>query len=126
MKKIFSILWDAVQSAVLPWIYRDRIRGVRVEELPESLRCRRLYLLGDRQPWSAALLCPCGCGEVIQLSLLPNDSPCWTVSLDRNGLPTLAPSVWRSYGCGSHFFLRHGSVVWCQANDGRPTGRRAR
>jgi Family of unknown function (DUF6527) len=126
MKKIFSILWDAVRRAVLPWIHRDRIRSVWVEELPESLRHRRLYLLGDLQPWSAAFLCPCGCGEVIQLSLLPNDSPKWYVTFDRDGFPTLVPSVWRRNGCGSHFFLRHGSVVWCRADQVQPTGRRAR
>jgi len=126
MNKILSILWDAVRRAGLTCIHRTRIRSARVEELPESLRHRCLYLLGGRQPWSAALLCPCGCSEVIQLSLLPNDSPTWYVTFDRDGFPTLAPSVRRRNGCGSHFFLRHGSVVWCQADEVWWTGRRAR
>ena len=112
MKRIFQKARNAVRKALQPWIQRDRLRSVAVDELPDSLAQRRLYLIGSGVPWSAALMCPCGCGEVIQLSLLPDDSPSWTVSFDREGLPTLSPSVWRTKGCRSHFFLRHGAIVW--------------
>jgi hypothetical protein len=117
MKRFFQLSWDAVRRAVLPWIHRERFTTLRVEELPSSLKGRRLYLIGDRQPWAAALLCPCGCGEVIQLSLLQRDSPRWNIAFDRDHFPTLAPSVWRTRGCGSHFFIRRGSIVWCQAGE---------
>jgi hypothetical protein len=112
LKKILQKARNAVRKALQPWIHRDRLRSVSVDELPDSLAQRRLYLIGSGVPWSAALICPCGCGEVIQLSLLPDDSPSWTVSFDRDGLPALSPSVWRTKGCRSHFFLRHGTIVW--------------
>lgn len=89
-------------------------RAEHFAELPEKLRDRRLYIIGDGlAPWAAAMLCPCGCGNVIQLSLLDADSPRWQLSVDRKGLPTLSPSVHRTKGCRSHFFLRAGQIVWC-------------
>jgi hypothetical protein len=119
LKKIFQKARNTVRKALQPWIHRDRLRSVAVDELPDSLAQRRLYLIGSGIPWSAALICPCGCGQVIHLSLLPDDSPSWAVSFDRDGLPTLSPSVWRTKGCRSHFFLRHGRIAWCrgQIND---------
>ena len=117
MKKIFQKARNAARKALQPWIHRDRFRSVTIEELPDSLTQRRLYLIGSGVPWSAALICPCGCGEVIQISLLPDDSPSWTVSFDRDGLPTLSPSVWRTKGCRSHFFLRRGNIVWHRSRD---------
>jgi len=96
LKKLIQKARSAVRKALQPWLYTDRLRSVAVDELPDSVAQRRLYLIGNGVPWSAALLCPCGCGEVIQLSLLPDDSPSWTVSFDRDGLPTLSPSVWRT------------------------------
>jgi hypothetical protein len=126
VKKIIQRAKDAVRKALHPLIYRDRLRGVAIDELPDSLVKRRLYLIGNSVPWSAALLCPCGCGEVIQLSLLPDDSPSWSVSLDRDGLPTLSPSVWRTKGCRSHFFLKQGSIVWYRSKDAAPVRRRLR
>src|ERR1700680_100906 len=95
------------------WAPRKRIRTVSVAEMPDRLKPRRLYLFGGISPWSAALLCPCGCREVIHVSLLPTDSPTWTLVVDRRQSPTLSPSVWRTAGCRSHFLLRSGRVVWC-------------
>ncbi len=63
-------------------------------------------------PWSAALLCPCGCGGSIQLSLIAGDTPSWRVRRHFNGSVTLHPSVWGKTGCRSHFFLRRGRIVW--------------
>ena len=126
LKKLIQKARSAVRKALQPWLYTDRLRSVAVDELPDSVAQRRLYLIGNGVPRSAALLCPCGCGEVIQLSLLPDDSPSWTVSFDRDGLPTLSPSVWRTKGCRSHFFLRHGRIVWCRSRGARVVQRRAR
>jgi len=73
-----------------------------------------LYVIGNGSfPWAVAMLCPCGCGSVIQLSLLEADSPRWRLFIDHKGVPTLAPSVHRTRGCKSHFFLRAGQIDWC-------------
>lgn len=109
--------WDALRRIVYPWIYRNRFRSVTVDDLPDLLQPHHFYVIGSGALWSAVFLCPCGCAEVIHLSLLPDDSPSWSLTFDRDGLPTLYPSVWRTQGCRSHFFLRRGSVVWCRSEN---------
>jgi Family of unknown function (DUF6527) len=91
-------------------VYRTRV----VNEIPHHLQPNSLYVIGVRFPWSAALQCPCGCGAIIQLSLLSDDFPHWLLVVDRDGIPTLSPSVWRTTGCGSHFLLKKGIVIWCR------------
>lgn len=88
----------------------------RVEELPEVLERRTVYLVGDGpEPWSASMICPCGCGAQISLSLLKDDEPSWGARLTPQGKVTLHPSVWRTKGCCSHFVLRDGIVHWARA-----------
>ena len=89
-------------------------RSVRVEELPDHLAKKTLYIAGEGPHlWFVAMICPCGCGEVLQMSLLQDARPRWTVSVDSKGVPSLSPSVWRQVGCKSHFFLVRGHVQWC-------------
>jgi hypothetical protein len=86
----------------------------RVEDLPDITQPLTLYLAGsEKNLWAAAMLCPCGCKERIELNLLTAARPCWTVKTDEDGTATLSPSVWRQKGCGSHFFLRNGLIQWC-------------
>jgi len=67
---------------------------------------------GKLLKWSR-LRCPCGCGDVILLSLSASRSPKWQVSVDWLERPTLDPSVRRLEGCESHFWIRGGKVDWC-------------
>jgi len=94
-----------------------RYKLATVDDLPARLRKNYLYVVGDGEPWSAALLCPCGCGAVIQLSLLRNERPSWSVDLSKDGWPTISPSIWRTVDCRSHFFLRNGEIVWCNTDN---------
>lgn len=82
-----------------------------VEELPDTLDPNTIYLEGN-PPWVAAFLCPCGCGDTINLSLIPNDRPRWRVTTHWDGTLTLFPSIWRTRGCKSHFFFRRGKIHW--------------
>lgn len=85
---------------------------ISTNDMPDELLPRELYVVGAAHaPWCVALACPCGCGELIQLSLLENDSPRWTLSVFKRQ-PTLSPSIWRTEGCEAHFFLRNGVVIW--------------
>jgi hypothetical protein len=93
--------------------FSSRFRTVHRSELPDIIKANTIYLIGDDEPWSLAFICPCGCKQIIQLSLLLNDSPRWRLYLDRRRLPTIHPSVWRTVGCRSHFFIRAGVVIWC-------------
>jgi hypothetical protein len=110
--------WNrCVRFVQTPWFYRRKFRIVRSEELPDKLKKHKLYAIGEGVPWLAALQCPCGCGAIVQLSLLENDRPRWRLRQEKDGTATLSPSIWRSTGCKSHFFLREGLIVWC--NSGR-------
>src|SRR5258708_36766440 len=92
---------------------RRRYRTLSVEEVPDLIKPRVVYAVGEKErPWMAALKCPCGCGESIQLSLLTDDFPSWKLSINRYGVPTLTPSVARTKGCGAHFVLRNGEIDW--------------
>jgi hypothetical protein len=84
------------------------------EEIPDELKSNTLYLLGNHnKPWSAAFKCPCGCKETIQLSLIEQDRPHWRL-LSKNLRTSLQPSIWRTKGCESHFFLSNNRIKWCE------------
>jgi Family of unknown function (DUF6527) len=105
----------------------QRIRYGRVEEFPDRLEPATLYVAGeDAHPWAAAMLCPCGCGDVIELNLLKQARPCWSVQQNRDGTVTLIPSVWRTKGCRSHFFIRQSRIEWCHFDGGNSLERMGR
>lgn len=112
--KVLLATWKRIRNVFLRWCHRDRLAAETVSEAPDALHPRALYVIGEDQAWAVAMMCPCKCGEIITLSLLPTDSPRWNLEVDAYGFPTLSPSVWRTAGCRSHFFLRHGSIVWCR------------
>jgi hypothetical protein len=114
-----SNFWDRwLQSVLSLWPARHRFRVVMAEELPDRLKKNTVFAIGAGTPWLAVLQCPCGCGDIIQLSLLEYESPRWSLRQERDGTPTLTPSVWRSKGCKSHFFLRQGVILWCDPKRG--------
>jgi len=51
--------------------------------------------------------CPCGCNEIIQLSMVDGNVPKWKV-INYN---TISPSINRIVGCRSHFSIILGTVV---------------
>lgn len=95
-------------------------RSVRVEEMPDTVKPLTVYLCGEgKYLWAAAMICPCGCQEVINLNLLKTVRPRWDVQEHTDGTVTLTPSVWRQKGCRSHFYLSHGRIDWCFDEDKR-------
>ena len=93
-----------------------RWRTVFVESdiLPDVLPRRRLVVAREGEElWSAGMICPCGCGETIELGLFPEAEPSWELTMDDRARPSLSPSVWRRTGCRAHFFMRSGRVYWC-------------
>ena len=99
-------------AAIRGWL-APRYRVTSVDEIPEQPHRHMLYLVGEDPAWQAAMLCPCKCGVLIQLSLIPADRPRWKARIDTQGRPSLMPSVWRTGGCQAHFFLRDGRIYWC-------------
>ena len=111
MKGIFA--WFRRLCSVFDQPYKVII--VDGDTPPESVRRKRLYLAHeDGEDWAVALRCPCGCGERLELMLIPEVKPRWRLLVDRHGHPSLKPSIWRETGCRSHFWLKHGRIVWCE------------
>ncbi len=89
-----------------------------VDDIPDHPQTRTLYAVGERgRLWSAALVCPCGCGQLLQLNLVRTSRPCWRLQEDRFGRASLHPSVWRKTTCRSHFWLRSGRIVWAGSRE---------
>ena len=94
-------------------------RFKRVTYFPDRYESSIVYVMGESgHLWAAAMLCPCGCGDVIELNLAKNIRPCWRVIKHVDGLVTISPSVRRTIGCRSHFFVRHGKIDWYFPFDG--------
>lgn len=92
-------------------IYRCNI----VDDFPDIIEPRTIYFAGQNNHlWAAAMRCPCGCGEVIQLNLLKQTRPCWSANRQSNGTINLVPSIWRQKGCRSHFIVRNSKIIWCK------------
>ena len=82
-------------------------------DLPDQLPRRDLVLLRDGgEDWSVAMRCPCGCGQKVELALIREANPRWSLRNDLGNHPTLSPSVWLREGCRSHFFVRAGRIRW--------------
>lgn len=82
-------------------------------EAPKKLRRGVLVLVGEgSEPWAAILMCPCGCDARTELLLAPGPETYWRLSQGRTGT-SLTPSVWRTSGCRSHYFIRDSSILWC-------------
>lgn len=114
-------LWKRGASFIA-WLRRRRRLNLEVlEDPPDQLKRDTIYIIGEAHaPWCAALLCPCGCGADIRLSMVKDDSPSWSARVNANGDVTLYPSIWRTKGCESHFFIFRSRVVWARAR--RATG----
>lgn len=85
-----------------------------VSELPENPNDKVLYIEGNKKLkdyWYALLKCPCGCKENIMLNLMDDAKPCWSVKIRRSNF-SIAPSIWRTKNCKSHFWLSNRKVVW--------------
>ncbi len=86
-------------------------RAPSMSALPTRLGAD-LYVIGESTPKWAILECPCRCGERIDVNLMRNRSPHWTLALKADRA-TLAPSLWMpDTKCGSHFFVRGNRIVW--------------
>ncbi|WP_353740191.1 DUF6527 family protein [Desulfosarcina widdelii] len=91
---------------------RARLTAIRVEELPNKLDTNKLYLVGEGDYlWFAAMMCPCDCGHILYMGLMPDQKPKWSVTVHHDNSVSLFPSVWRKVGCKTHFWLRNGCII---------------
>lgn len=84
------------------------------DSLPARLPSRDLVLArDDGEDWCIGFKCPCGCSRTIELLLINEARPRWTVKSNAEQKLTLQPSIWLQTGCRSHFLLIEGRVIWC-------------
>jgi hypothetical protein len=95
-------------------VWKRKAYYVEADSPPESILGRDLIVAREGgENWAVAFLCPCGCGDRLELVLIPEAKPHWSITVDDRALPTLRPSVWRKTNCKSHFFINQGKVSWC-------------
>jgi hypothetical protein len=80
---------------------------------PEEVQHHKIICIGvdDNFKW-ACMKCPCGCDELLTLSLMRSHYPNWSLVIDKKHRPTLSPSVVNRKGCKSHFWIRKGKIIW--------------
>ena len=96
------------------WRHR-KFTVLTVVDLPIQAKRGVFYLVQDGGfAWAASMQCPCGCGDSITLNFI-GGRPCWSAEVDARGFVTVHPSIWRTSGCRSHFWIRQGRVRWVGA-----------
>ncbi len=101
-----------IYHVFLKWL-RPSYGVVFSDEVPINFLNHTIYLIGEKSaPWQAAFYCPCGCRELIQLNLLEDVKPGWRIYFDKRNRISISPSVRRTVGCRSHFFISNGNVDW--------------
>jgi len=84
---------------------------------PNMILNKKFVIVGYHNfPKWISFNCPCGCGDLLTLSLMRNIEPNWDLRIDRFNRITLSPSVWKKDGCRSHFFVKKSKVVWVKGN----------
>ena len=101
-----------IVSTLVKW-FQPRYKTEYKEELPEVIADKTIYFIGEsNNPWLIAFRCPCGCKSIIHLNLLKNAKPHWSYYITSRKKVNIAPSVWRTKGCKSHFFVRKSKIDW--------------
>ena len=107
-----SLLTRKINSTFVKWFLPRHKTEFRTD-MPDTFEPKILYVIGERNyPWLIGLTCPCGCGAKIFLNLLPDANPRWKFNISSKKRITLSPSVWRTQGCKSHFFIRNNKIDW--------------
>lgn len=99
-----------------PRLRRREYRGVvhlKAHDPNVARRARQGFLVvqmkGDRPTW-LVMGCPCRCGEILRVNLMPSIQPHWDLMESDRGV-TADPSL-DVRSCGSHFWLRDSRVHW--------------
>jgi len=121
--RLFILIWTWIWTSITGlW---SRLFGATPQKItvsiidgdtpPDTIKGQDFILAREEdEDWAIAFLCPCGCKDRLELALIPEVKPHWTLTLNEENHPTLHPSVWRKTGCLAHFWVKNGEVVWCK------------
>lgn len=85
-----------------------------LDDVPDELASRIIYIIENEGCyWKAVMICPCGCKKILHMNLMKQYYPSWKFQLNKKNIITLNPSINRTVGCKSHFFIRNGKIDWC-------------
>lgn len=97
-----------------PGIAYDDVRVLGAPILSSDVESGVVYCIVNKgKPRWVLFRCPCGCFDVITLSVQIGHTPHWVLKITNDKRPTLHPSIWREEGCLSHFWVKNGRVFWC-------------
>lgn len=107
IRQVYDRLNERLRREPVPWYWQ------RVTDDPDQPISGIVYVVGEGlHTWKAVLVCPCGCGAVIELSLHSEGRPRWRIRTHADGRVTVLPSVWRTTGCRAHFVVQRGRVTF--------------
>lgn len=89
---------------------------IEVQDNPDKITRKLLVLIttGKGYKW-LKFRCPCGCGTEVNLPLMKNRKPHWTVFNECKGIISVYPSIdLRPPGCGAHFWINKNRVKWAK------------
>lgn len=108
----FTNWWYSEQDTIITEYELESVVDLPMEK---SLVPNIVYHIGDEDwKWLIQLKCPCGCQEVIQLSLLERSQQFWRLEKHDEKRFSIYPSIHRTTGCKSHFWMRDNYVEWCK------------
>ncbi len=85
-----------------------------VDDIPDSPKEKVVYLITHLgNCWAIVMICPCGCGKLLHLNTLQEYHPSWKYYLENKNRISLTPSINRTVGCKSHFFVKKSRIKWC-------------
>lgn len=101
------------------WHYRQfqyKVEIIPDNPNPDNLKKNIVYVVGEKNyvKW-AYLKCPCGCNDLIMLSLYNSKYPSWSVKQDKLGRASITPSINKLDGCKSHFLIKKGKLIWAHS-----------
>ena len=111
MRNFIFHLWNKLIFLFDKIDYSTKVVSARPKE--NEILPNVVVIVGHKDlPKWALMQCPCGCGELLTLSLMKNFRPYWNYKIDKWNRITLSPSIWKKDGCRSHFFIKKGKVIW--------------
>lgn len=83
------------------------------DEIPDKPDNITIYLIENQgYCWQAVMICPCGCKKQLNMNLMKDYHPHWQYKINSKNIITLNPSINRTVGCKSHFFVKQGKIIW--------------
>lgn len=101
------------------WFYnlrKPKYKTVWIEDLPEKLEKRKIYIVGGRKyPFQAVFLCPKNCGKKISLNISKQHKQWerWQIIEHKKDIISLYPSIWmKTFDCNCHYWFKKGRIIW--------------